>query len=94
MVSEIVRSIRDVKALNIKNNVGKKYEDNIEHMKKKHPEAYEKYGKDIPFILGNPDYVGLNTKDESIEYVSSASSSPYSLNWLSALNVTGLGNMV
>ena len=33
MVSEIVRSIRDVKALNIKNNVGKKYEDNIEHMK-------------------------------------------------------------
>ena len=44
-------------------------DSNIEHMKKKHPEAYEKYGKDIPFILGNPDYVGLNTKDESIEYV-------------------------
>ena len=34
MVSEIVRSIRDVKALNIKENVGKKYEENIEYMKK------------------------------------------------------------
>ena len=33
MVSEIVRSIRDVKALNIKNNIGKKYEENIEYMK-------------------------------------------------------------
>ena len=33
MVSEIVRSIRDVKALNIKDNIGKKYEENIEYMK-------------------------------------------------------------
>ena len=33
MVSEIVRSIRDVKALNIKDNIGKKYEDNITYMK-------------------------------------------------------------
>lgn len=33
MVSEIVRSIRDVKALNIKENIGKKYEENIEYMK-------------------------------------------------------------
>ena len=33
MVSEIVRSIRDVKALNIKKNIGKKYEDNITYMK-------------------------------------------------------------
>lgn len=44
-------------------------DSNIEHMKKKHPEAYEKYGKEIPLILGNPDYVGINAKDGSIEYV-------------------------
>ena len=33
MVSEIVRSMRDVKALNIKENIGKNYEENIEHIK-------------------------------------------------------------
>lgn len=42
---------------------------NIDHMKDKHPDDYEKYGKDIPFILENPDYIGINGKDDSIEYV-------------------------
>lgn len=42
---------------------------NIEHMKSRHPDAYEKYGKHISHILNEPDYVGINPKDSSIEYV-------------------------
>ena len=44
-------------------------DSNREHMKKRHPQAYEKYGKYIPQILSHPDYVGLDDKDGSIEYV-------------------------
>lgn len=42
---------------------------NIAHMQAKHPADYQKYGKYIPQILSKPDYVRLNTKDSSIEYV-------------------------
>lgn len=42
---------------------------NIAHMQQKHPADYAKYGADLPAILANPDYVGLNPKDGSIEYV-------------------------
>lgn len=42
---------------------------NISHMQKKHPQDYAKYGQYIPQILSNPDYVGSNPKDNSIEYV-------------------------
>ena len=38
-------------------------------MKKAHPGDYQKYGKNIKLILAQPDYVGLNPKDNSIEYV-------------------------
>lgn len=44
-------------------------DSNREHMKKRHPKAYEKYGKHIPQILSNPDYVGLDDVDGSIEYI-------------------------
>lgn len=44
-------------------------ESNIRHMKETHPKEYEKYGKYIPQIISNPDYVGLNARDDSIEYV-------------------------
>ena len=44
-------------------------ETNIAHMKDTHPVDYEKYGLQIEEILSNPDYVGLNPKDGSIEYV-------------------------
>lgn len=44
-------------------------ESNIAHMVSRHPEDYALYGEYIPFILSMPDYVALNTKDESIEYV-------------------------
>lgn len=42
---------------------------NILHMKQKHMNDYIKYGKYIKDILREPDYVGLNKKDKSIEYV-------------------------
>ncbi len=42
---------------------------NIEHMKSSHPEDYQKYGSELENILNNPDYIGLNPKDNSLEYV-------------------------
>lgn len=44
---------------------------NILHMKNSHPEDYAKYKDQIKYILASPDYVGLNLKDYSIEYVKS-----------------------
>lgn len=42
---------------------------NIEHMKTSHPADYEKYGDQISLIVNDPDYVGINQSDGSIEYV-------------------------
>lgn len=44
-------------------------DSNREHMKKSHPNDYAKYGDKIEDILNSPDYVGMNKKDSSIEYV-------------------------
>lgn len=43
-------------------------DSNIEHMKTSHPEDYEKYGNELQNIIANPDYVGKNAKDDSIEF--------------------------
>lgn len=43
-------------------------DSNIEHMRSSHPKDYEKYGNDIESILAEPDYVGRNIKDDSIEF--------------------------
>lgn len=42
---------------------------NIAHMQSRHPQDYAKYGQYIPRILAQPDYVGENPKDGSIEFV-------------------------
>lgn len=42
---------------------------NIEHMKRKHPEDFRKYGRDITNIIKNPTYVARNPKQDSIEYI-------------------------
>ncbi len=42
---------------------------NVAHMTSRHPQDYAKYGQYIPLILSNPDYVGKNPSDGSIEYV-------------------------
>lgn len=44
-------------------------ETNIKHMKRRHPADYAQYGQYISLILREPDYVGVNPKDDSIEYV-------------------------
>lgn len=44
-------------------------DSNIEHMKEKHPADYEKYHDHISDILSAPDYVALNKKNNSLEYV-------------------------
>ena len=38
-------------------------------MMSKHPADYSKYGNKIPFIIFFPDYVEINKKDNSIEYI-------------------------
>lgn len=44
-------------------------ESNIQHMENKHNSVYHKYKSKIPLIIDAPDYVGINPKDSSIEYV-------------------------
>lgn len=35
----------------------------------KHPSDYMKYSNKIPLILSSPDFIGINKKDNSIEYI-------------------------
>lgn len=44
-------------------------EANIEHMKTRHLDDYEKYGNQIENILKNPTYVARDEKKNSIEYI-------------------------
>lgn len=42
---------------------------NLAHMQTSHPEDFAKYGSQLRNILAQPDYVGQNPSDGSIEYV-------------------------
>jgi hypothetical protein len=44
-------------------------QSNIAHMQTSHPADYAKYCNKIPSIIKEPDYIRLNPKDGSIEYV-------------------------
>ncbi len=44
-------------------------DNNEEHIKKRHPCEYDKYYNKIPDIISSPNYIGLNPKDHSIQYV-------------------------
>ena len=44
-------------------------DSNIEHMKRQHPNDYEKYGQDIKEIINHPTYVAKNPNQGSIEYI-------------------------
>jgi len=48
---------------------------NIEHMQWEHPTEYERYFTVLPRIISTPDFVGLNPKDSSIEYIKTFSTS-------------------
>jgi len=42
---------------------------NIEHIQREHPIEFERYFNLLPKIISKPDFVGLNPKDGSIEYI-------------------------
>lgn len=42
---------------------------NIEHMKRQHPDDYDKYGDRIKDIINEPTYVAKNPNKGSIEYI-------------------------
>lgn len=44
-------------------------DSNLAHMQTSHPADFAKYGTQLSAILASPDYVGVNQKDQSIEYV-------------------------
>jgi len=44
-------------------------EQNIAHMKSRHPAEFDMYFNDIEMIIDSPDYIGINSKDGSITYV-------------------------
>lgn len=44
-------------------------DDNIKHMRSKHPDDYRKYEVFISDVINLPDYIRLNSKDNSVEYV-------------------------
>lgn len=44
-------------------------ETNIEHIKLRHPEDYNKYFKQITNIIENPTYVAKHPNKSSIEYI-------------------------
>jgi len=44
-------------------------DSNIEHMRSTHPRDFGKYYSRLSRILSEPDYVGINSKDKSIEII-------------------------
>ena len=44
-------------------------DSNIKHIKDRHPYEYEQYFSDIESILLSPDYVGINKRNGSIDFV-------------------------
>lgn len=69
-VGEISQRVVDLLGLDIKPGTpiytGK---SNIVHMQRNHAQDYRAYRQYIPEIIKAPDYVGINPKDDSIEYV-------------------------
>lgn len=44
-------------------------ESNYHHMLEKHKQDFIRFGTYIDNIISNPDFVGINPKDKSLEYV-------------------------
>ena len=69
-VGEIKKEIIDLLNLDITPGVpiyiGK---NNIQHIQNDHPYEYEKYYEYLPDIIASPDYIGINPKDKSIQYI-------------------------
>lgn len=68
-IGKISRQIIELLNLNIEPNTPIYISSgNVEHMKNSHPIDFLKYGSEIEKIIEFPDYVGLNSKDHSIEF--------------------------
>lgn len=69
-IGEINDLVINILKLSVKNNapiiLG---ESNLEHMKKRHPVDFEKYGDKISEIIASPDYIAKHPKNNSIEYI-------------------------
>lgn len=65
---------------------------NIEHMKKEHPEDFEKYGDKIEEILNNPDFIAKHPRKDSIEYIKIYYDERKEKRVLVAVRATGGGN--
>jgi len=69
-IGEITEEVISLLGLSIEPNtpiyIG---QSNIEHIQSRHPDDYAKYGCQIDNIINNPDYVGINPHDDSIEYI-------------------------
>jgi len=44
-------------------------ESNVNHIKRRHLSDYNKYGDRLSSIISEPDFVGINDEDDSLEYV-------------------------
>lgn len=69
-VGMVTRHIAEL--LNVRELAGKPIllgDSNVQHMQSSHPADYEKYGVQLGKILESPDYVAINRKDNSLEYV-------------------------
>ena len=44
-------------------------DSNINHMKRRHSSDYVKYSDRLSQIISEPDYVGINDEDSSLEYI-------------------------
>ncbi|MDR2590597.1 MAG: hypothetical protein LBC71_06405 [Oscillospiraceae bacterium] len=69
-VGEITKEVKDI--LDLDFAVGTPIfigPTNIEHMQKEHPTEYDRYFAFLPKIISVPDFVGINPKDGSIEYI-------------------------
>ena len=42
---------------------------NFKHISRRHPEMYQAYLDDIPLVLANPDYIGVNPKQGGVEFI-------------------------
>ena len=70
VVGKISNKIQNALDININGNINIYLGDsNISHMQKSHPEDYKKYFQEIKNILSNPDYIGINKKDNSFEFI-------------------------
>jgi len=70
IVGEISEKVKDILKLDIDAGtpiyIGP---SNIEHIQREHPVEYDRYFNLLPRIISKPDYIGLNPKDGSIEYI-------------------------